>query len=455
MLVNSLQPLMTLYPVLGEWRMAKLPFQTFSKKGRELLRRHMVLESSAGKFAEIEVRDGISRYTPAGFSERNNQQMAFVGMYYYAREVLKMSDMQAADYARVHGQVRTQFLFTRANQPYVLSGPIRQTLLQYKRFLISNVGHFLSMLNEKGPRGHRRIAEGKGPSAFYNPRKYLGAGRMFLMYGVWGGAAGFMRLAFKAAGKDDALVKAYKQLKDSHGKQAADLVFYGVPGYFGTDISGSLSVVEIPEGDNLAEIVGNLIGGPTGAGITDVVGAGLLEKKVLDEHRVQTMGRAFLQSSPALNPLSALANALSEDTSAYDLKGRLRHRQNVQELWMKAFSLRPTELSFVSEEIDYFLWMQHEHSHTLDVASRKTLSKKWNEAVKVVREWNRLYPHMPITRDDLLRRVKERALSRRTPMIDRQLRQLPKAVQNQATAEGFPLNLDETPAPDEVLEAER
>jgi hypothetical protein len=435
-LINSFQPMMTLYPLLGEARMGELPWRTFNKEGRELLERHKVGGLAGGQFVEQELSTRISSKLPAGFSESNNLKMAFVGMYHYGREVLGMGDAEAADYARLNGMVRTQFMFTRANQPFLLRGPILQTMMQYRRFAIANLGHFVNMLSERGPAGHKREHEGKGPRHWYNPRRYSGPARWFMMYMLTGGLkAMWPSLILGLTGQGGALNKMFRALEDSYGERTAKMITYGLPSLMEMDLSGSVSVFEFPEGDSFPEALGNALMGPSGDTAMEVTKAAVTKKTVYDTPALQRMAEAFMQTSPSLNPLSVAMDVMSEDTSEYDIKGRLRHRRDTKDLIFKALSLRPLEQSIVASEIDWFLESGERYDSALDSISSKILSQDFEGAIKIVHEWNGRYPAMMIDFDAITARVQARIISRYTDQKERQFQQLPSAVKRYILSE--------------------
>jgi hypothetical protein len=443
--VNSLQPLQTVYPIIGEARMMKLLFELATPKGRarmkEVWDRHNIGTLAGGKLFEAELRHGgLGAKMPAGVSERNNQRISFIALYDFAKDVLKYPEAQAAEYGRVHGQLQTQFLFTRANQPYLLQGPFRQTVFQYKRFQMSLLGHLTNMLYERGvPTAAKRAMKGKGPRSWANPLKYQGVARWFLAMNVVGGLKSLWTVGTVGGliGTGGALFELYHYLEEQFGKDAADTIVMGLPGLLGTDISGSFSVFEEPPGDTLAEKLGNTLLGPTGQTAVRFEEALRIQKKVNDELSALTGGRALLETSPSLNPLRALLDLLNEDTAELDLQGRLRHHQKVGDLWMKAFSLRPVDRSIVSMEIDWIVARQFEYDKAVDQVTRKVLAEKYDEATRIAMDWNAANPTMMIDNRTIMRRSEARFESRHLDMLQRRLEMAPEAIRQAAFEKGI------------------
>jgi hypothetical protein len=223
--INKLQLIQTLWPVVGEAGMYRGIKLYFSKEGQDLLREHQVAGTS-GKLHELGVRRfrKIEKFTPAGFSEAGNQGLAFVTLYAEAKHRNPdMPDAQAATYARLRGQVFTQFATNPADVPAAMRGPIGSLILQYQRFPIKNL-ELVSRLAREGNWG--------------GVARWMGW--MVALLSI-GGASATIGIATSLPGLGYISFKLYKKIRKEWGKETADLLYYGLPGLVGVDLSGSVT----------------------------------------------------------------------------------------------------------------------------------------------------------------------------------------------------------------------
>ncbi|MBC8374103.1 MAG: hypothetical protein H8E53_10945, partial [Planctomycetes bacterium] len=408
--INSLQPLQTLWPVVGTRGLMAAIYRYYTPTGRAILRKYRVQEQ-VGKLHEGSmVRMPLERFTPAGASEIRNQGLAFLALYYEGKRI-GMADDAAADYARKRGQIMTQFAYSPTDIPRLARGPVGGLILQYRRFSIKNL-ELLSLLRREG--------------------NYGGVARWLIAQTALGGLKVFS-FGFKAG----LLYKLWKWLKEKYGEDIADAIVYGLPALASVDMSGSINVVDIPYGRSVPEKIGNAVLGPTGQTVVRALGDLAEEKKVKPMGAGETLLETTITTSPTIKQFKFLLQAIEEDTSSYDSKQRKMYELEVWDLWKKAFGFRAATESKQRMQFEGLLAIKDMYDSTLDTAVAELLksekdatdrSERENAAVDKLREWNSLYPEWPVTLRDLRRREKARREARTEPLIQRGLRYSPKKV---------------------------
>ncbi|HUT01983.1 MAG TPA: hypothetical protein VM031_05985, partial [Phycisphaerae bacterium] len=411
--LNSLQPLQTLWPVVkGEGMIAALKL-LYSAEGQEILHRHKVTIAGA-KFTESGQRPRQwMRWLPAGASEARNQALSFLALYDHARNKLGMSDKAAASYGRLRGQVFTQFAYSPADQPKWMRGPILGVMFQYKRFTVKQL-EMLSTLARSGDYG--------GVARFVAAQTMIGGLRALFFVSRWG-----LRLGLPAM-----LVGLGKWLKDKYGEATADAVVYGLPGLLGVDMSGSLTPIDVPYGATAAEKIGNVVLGPTGQDIARLWGDLSESKMAQPREPSERAGRFLLERSPSLSQFYYLYKALDRDTSQYDSKGRRLYELELTDLWRKAGSFRTVHESEQRLVMDALIELKQEYDRTLDGVAEKLMAKDAEGARAAADNWNARWPEARITTADAVRRMQARQESAETAASGRMVQKLPKKLRRLA-----------------------
>lgn len=408
--VNNLQPLQTLWPVIGERGMYRAYKLAFSKEGAEILRRHNV--TGLGKFLEDERMLQLGKFTPAGASEASNQRIAFLGLYDFARNRMGMTDEAAAKYARLRGQVMTQFLFTRANQPPMLRHPVTQTMFQYKSFPIKNLGLAVNMW--QGRAGLGRVG---------------GVSRWFLAQFVLGGVKVLWPTTIAGVlGRGYLGHALWQWLKDEYGEETADAVTFGAPALAGVDLSGSVNVIETPYGRTSAEKIGNTLLGPTGQTVSRIVSRATDPKKVVDEGIAESIAKGFVETSSTLKQFEALVKWIDGDTSQLDARGRKRNELEGWDLLKKVFGFRTVHESVGRLQLDAIFAFKQEYDGVMDKAARKLAAFDYAGTFSELAKWNSLHPEAWVNLDDVKARAKSRRESKRKTQLERLIDTAPKKV---------------------------
>ncbi len=426
--LNSLQPLQTLWPVVGTKGTFRGYQLYYSKEGQELLKRHKVF-GVAGKLHETVAARGrkFERFLPAGASEIRNQGVAFLSLYDFARKRLQYSDASAAHYGQMRGQLFTQFAYTAADVPKAFRGPVGGTIFQFKRFQIKNLELF-----------SRLIREGN----------YGGAARWVTALGMIGGAKA-LTFGLTIAGGGYLTFKIYKAIKEEYGEDVANTIAFGLPALIGIDMSGSVEPFDVPYGRTVPEKIGNTVLGPTGQQILKLVTNIASDDVAKDVGVARRALDTIAQTSPTIKQFQFFIKALERDTSTFDAKQRKQYELEVEDLWKKAFAFRPVKESQERLFLEAFFAVKNEYDEiadkiAVDLVELNELSQssdgfsenygKWSDKSKKITEriqknlknWQATYPEFPITSESILARVKNKTEARQFTQIEREWKRLAK-----------------------------
>lgn len=442
--VNSFQPIQTLYPVLGEANFAKAVSFYNSPEAKEVLERHGRM-SADGKFREgseetipgvdiggflTRMNESVYKQTNGGVnlsSEARNQNFAFIAMYWHATNNLNMGDAEAARYARIYGNVYTQFYYTKANLPWIVRGPVAATALQYRRFMINMTG---LMVNE------------------FQKGNYSGVGRYLGTQFILGGsqavigfsAFGLIRSLYLGdkEGADDLSFKMREWLKDSLGSEkAADIAMMGLPAAVGIDLSGSISVWQKPFGRTLYEKAGATFAGPTVNTLLQAY-TNLTGDTVVPMNPLERGYRAFAETSPTIQQMVAAWKAFNGDNAEYDARGRLKYTLDPEDAWIKAGAFRTVDESIWRMEYERLRIIRNEVDRYSDRAATQLAVGNTAEARRILGEFNGMYPMAAMTFKDIKRRADGKRQARTMPQAERRVEvDVGTRVREIAQAEGI------------------
>lgn len=442
--VNSFQPIQTLYPVLGEANFAKAVSFYNSPEAKEVLERHGRMAAD-GKFREgseetipgvdiggflTRMNESVYKQTNGGVnlsSEARNQNFAFIAMYWHATNNLGMGDAEAARYARIYGNVYTQFYYTKANLPWIVRGPVAATALQYRRFMINMTG---LMVNE------------------FQKGNYSGVGRYLGTQFILGGsqavlgfsAFGLIRSLYLGdkEGADDLSFKMREWLKDSLGSdKAADIAMMGLPAAVGIDLSGSISVWQKPFGRTLYEKAGATFAGPTVNTLLQAY-TNLTGDTVVPMNPLERGYRAFAETSPTIQQMVAAWKAFNGDNAEYDARGRLKYTLDPEDAWIKAGAFRTVDESIWRMEYERLRMIRNEVDRYSDRAATQLAVGNTAEARRILGEFNGMYPMAAMTLKDIKRRAEGKRQARTIPQAERRVEvDVGTRVREIAQAEGI------------------
>lgn len=404
--VNSLQPLQTLWPVVGEKGFLRAVKRYYSKEGQDILHTYGIETETKFKETGLIAAKKTKGWSPAALSERRNQGLAFLALYDQGKR-LGMPEGAAAQYARLRGQVFTQFAFSPADVPKFMRGNLGGLVFQYKRFTVKNIELVFRLLHEGS---------------------YGGVARwVTALLGV-GGASVFLRITAGLPMVGFLTYKAYKWVEEHYGKDTADVLHHGLPGLVGIDVSGSVTPVDVPYGETVAEKVGTLVLGPTGQTIQRLV-TDLRNTDIAKDTGVLSRGlQSLVDASPTFKQFSYLIKALRQDTSNLDSKQREAYQLEVADLWKKALGFMPETEALQRMQIAAMLDVKERYDKQLDRIALARLAGDDEEAARLIVQWNALWPEAPIGVNDANQRVKGRRQSAQETKTQRTYEVLPKKI---------------------------
>lgn len=370
--INRLQPLQGLYPIVGERLMLQAKRLQHTTEGRRLLDQHGVT-FDIGQFGEPGMRGKITAVREKFSGERSNQELGFLAMYLHGQE-RGLPPAEAAQYAKLRGQLMTQFHPLTVDIPQAFEGPVAQTVFQYRRFSVKQLELIGAMAKSKN---------------------LSGISRMLAVLALTGGLSYFLRQTYSSG--DDKL-RLRKNLEDSLGKDGADLVFYGLPGLVNADLSGSLVLGDQPRG-NLYETIGRATVGPA-------VSTGIdLAKTVMTEPRedISDWQKALIamRKIPALKPLAEGIALLEGDEDVLSPDGETRYRRSVKDTLVGMGAFRSANESTLQTAIEGIVELKKE---TARLKNRYYVDwqKGDTEAVfKDIEAFNERWPEAAITQSEL------------------------------------------------------
>ena len=404
--VNSTQLAATLWPIAGADDIARGFRLRRSTEGQALLRQHGV--SEVGTKIEA-LKKGL------GPSEKMNQEVSFLTMYNKGRQ-LGLSDLQAADYAILRGNIYSQFLGLTTDQPTAFRGPLMSTTFMFQRFPIKNLELAIDMIKDKN---------------FAGVAKWMSVNLLL---------GGFKAATLGQAGWFG--YKLYRDIQKEYGAETADAIQYGLPSLIGIDLSNSVMFYNPPFGDSAAEKMGNLVLGPVGGLITSSLGAAM-DTKGVEPNAAKRAFDAVMQRVPMLKSLDAIRRLWEDD---YDFKtpsGELRYKGDAKAVIKQLLGAKPIVHERKGDvDMDTFisalLIARKKRDAVLDYAASRSgqaamagipLSQDHQEAIEqeVVR-WNTMFPEFPIGGTDIVARARRRRASAMRGLRERLLRQSPLAI---------------------------
>jgi len=460
--VNSLQPLQTVWPIVGEVGFARAITLYNSKEGRRILKQFGPSADSS-KYRDAPMGGGVSgvkalrsaqragravlNYVPYEVrSEVRNQNFAFLAMFDHAKRKLGMSDTQAAEFAMVRGVAMTQYAFTRTTQPYFLRSPIAATAFQFKRFLVNQVQLAHAMLH----RG-RRVDQEAG----YNTTGMGAFSRFAAMQFLLGGVRGLVPLAFYEIGKSgfcaafpetcqrygtptgrDDVEEFRLYLEELTGSRAiANTVAHGMfAGLLDIDISGSVALLDRPYGRNFAEILGNQFLGPAGtSGIR--LATDLTEKTAVPVSTPERIFKSILDTSPALNQIRFIPDAWNSmcdyldatqdmeasDRPYFNSQGEFQFNTTVEFTFKKMCGFRTMEETEISAAWAHQQAVMRLIDGVKDEAATYYAVRDMKTAREIVALHNAMYPELRISMRDLKARADNKREARRKPVGQRRV----------------------------------
>lgn len=377
--VNRLQPLQGLYPLVGERLFAKGKILQHTAEGKALLEEGGV-RFDAGQYSEPGAKTKLSDFQEKISGEIGNQEQAFLSMFLHGQEQ-GMSRSQAIQYAKLRGQLMTQFTPLVSDVPKLLSGPFGQLAFQFKRFPIKQVELAAQMVRE---------------------RNFGGLTRMLGVFAVMGGASFYMRQLMLDKERQ---LRMRRALEAELGKKGADIAMYGLPGLLGADLSGSLVLGDEPFGENIYEKAGRQVAGPA---VTLAYETG---KNILKTSRQQMTGmektKAIIRRIPSLKPFAELADLESGNTDVLTPDGEIKYRRAISDAIAGLGSFRSANEANKQLAINGIIELKKE-TQALKNDVFMSLNSDPSKALDAVKAFNARWPEAAITADELTGYLKRR-----------------------------------------------
>jgi hypothetical protein len=457
--INSFQPLQTVWPLVGEIGFLRALRLYHSKEGKAILAKFG--PSPEGSLYKDAPLGGSGVSTVKAFraiqrvgrvvlnrvpyeirSEVRNQNFAFLAMYDHAVNKLGMSEQEAAEFAMVRGVVMTQYAFTRTTQPPFLRGPLTSTAFQFKRFLVNQVQLAYAMLHRGRSRGDYRTT-GLGAFARFSTMQFL-----------LGGVRGLVPLAlyqymFKPGfcalfpsvcedlgtpdSKDD-IDEARLFIEELTGSESvANSIAYGMfAGTLDIDISGSVALLDRPYGRNAAEVIGNQFLGPTGTSLIRL-GTDLSEKTTEPISTGERIFKSVLDTSPSINQLTYMSDAYNatadyldgvqemdkSTTPIFNSQGEFQYEATVGDLFRKMCGFRTMSESEISGA-----WAHQQAVYALMDGVKDEMATfmaigDYETALEISAKHNALYPELKVYLKDARARANNKKDARETPVQER------------------------------------
>lgn len=367
--VNRLQPLQGLYPLVGERILTQAKIKQHTPEGRALLEEAGVTVDPGQYAGEHSSRYGIEKVIERMSGERSNQELAFLAMYQHGIESGK-SHPEAIRYAKLRGQLGTQFTPLVVDTPQLFEGPVGRVLFQFKRFPVKQVELISQMAADKD---------------------IPALARLVLTYAAIGGASVFMRQAFQ---DQESRLRLKRKLDKEYGEKTADAIMYGLPGMVGADISGSIALGDEPFGSNIYEKIGRTAVGPGPSLAIETA------RSVAKEPRVpMSPGERALATArkiPTLKPLVEIIGLANDNIDIQTPDGEVKYRRALRDAIAGLGSFRSANeaniqtavagIMEIEKEMStlknrYFVALRQSPEAVAEVRSEiKSFNERWPEA---------------------------------------------------------------------------
>ena len=443
--VNSIQPLQTVYPMVGERLFIRAVKEYNGAEGKAFMRKYGAMDTTAGQYidgtagstsqrmidlvtkAQKLADKHVTRGKISTQSEQRNMNFAAYAFYIHGIDQ-GMSEADAVEYGRTQGYYGSQFIFSRANMPPILNGPIASTLFQFRRFQLNMIGHVSELIATKN---------------------LVGTGRWLAVNALAGGVKGVLMTALPAywlimegceklglcdeyqSQKAD-MLKMRNELVSVVGEEHANAITFGLPAYLGGTISSSLGLFHPLHGETLPEQIASQLEGPSLGNIRKFI-TDLQKEEVTDVSIATKAYRSFRDTSPAFKWIARNVEVLSGVKDEYDVQGRLRYRN--EDMWRNSFlelggAFRTVDKEIMSLEFDLMMEMQSVVDKAADRAATLFGDKDYVGAMDVLAKHNAAHPDMSLNIKELKRRIGNKEEAKNLETNTRNAMQRSKKVQD-------------------------
>jgi hypothetical protein len=375
--VNRLQPLQGLYPMIGEKLMVRAKILQHSAEGKKLLDEAGVTFDVGQYAGEISGISKASRAMERLTGEKSNQELAFLGMYLHGIEK-GMDKSGAINYAKLRGQLMTQFSPLVVDVPPIMEGPLGRVTFQFKRFPIKQMELLTQMAVD---------------------RNIPGLVRYFAVMSAMGGISLMMKQAYTDKEKR---LKVKRTLNKAVGEKKADYLFYGLPGLIGADLSGSLVLGDEPFGSNFPEKLGRTVMGPAPTMLYETGKAiGTPAREAMDSgEKLMAVARKF----PSLRQLVDLYDLKKGNLDITSPDGETKYKRKMRDVILGMGSFRSANEANIQLAVNGAMEIDKESSklkNALWVATQSKNSDQVKAARNDIKNFNERWPEVAITPSEL------------------------------------------------------
>lgn len=307
-IVNSLQPLQTLWPFVTTSEYNRLWLSAFKKENRTRI--NEILDREPMGSAEDVSNLGrklkkIDLFTPVS---RHNNRVGFLAGEMFADRKGLTGDAKmrmALDWAK-----KVEFDNSAYDIPPLFSGKIASVVGQFKPFMVKNLERIYSDWKSAPPEA-LATNTWKGAGTLARRSKMVAA--QLAIGGVRSAVPGLKMIGGVVI--LGALAKAFSAVgvDDDKAEKMAEAVYFGAPGLIEQDLSGSVMIFDEPFGKTSYEKMVNFFGGPT----LSLIAKGFEEGKNINEAedtkkstKAEKQQAAGLRLAKSITPLTKTAIAL-------------------------------------------------------------------------------------------------------------------------------------------------
>ena len=377
--VNRLQPLQGLYPLVGERILAQAKIAQHTKEGRALLDEAGVRFDPGQYRAESSVGGRLTQLQEKIFGESSNQELAFLAMFQHGTE-RGLSRADAMNYAKLRGQLLTQFTPLIADTPALMRGPGTGLLFQFKRFPVKQAELLATMVREKN---------------------IPGIARFLAVMALAGGASFFLRQTYQNAERKKRLRNT---IAEAAGDKVADIVMYGLPGLIGADLSGSLVLGDEPFGANIYEKAGRQVAGPAVSIGIDTATA--LAQPKREATTLKQDAVTLLRRFPSFRPLAELMSLNDLDVRSPD--GEVKYRKSIRDALLGLGAFRSANESNLKLAEDAIFEIESERKSLKNRVFVDTEKGNADSAYKAVYNFNDRWPEFEIRNSEIRKYIDTR-----------------------------------------------
>jgi hypothetical protein len=367
-------------------------------------------------------------------------------------------------------QVSTQFLQSLVDQPGFIRGPISRNVFLFSRFMVKQIELGLDRVRQKDYPGAfrffaanaaigglsraigivmllralpyaKRLIPADMPARIDKELRELDIGEV-LIEGMIEGTRALMPGAVTIPGFIPP--ETYKAIASEIDQRTADMIMFGLPSLMGWDLSKSATILDVPFGATVKEMLANKMLGVTGQIVTAISGAAGSTKGV-EPRKSRRVFDAAARKMPPLRLITGFERIANKDYNFRDPTGRLNFRGDLQDVFSDMAGFRSLDLAKRDLVLDTYKDIFTDRDKVIAEAARfaaaadraKTPKEaaKWEAKIdEIVYEWNEFtYPEHPIDPGEVFDATVRRMEDAEKPLEERIFRRnIEKAIVEEA-----------------------